>query len=246
MQKKPVRRAEPGSSSVAEPQPWEVEFAQDLPGVPVLLETILRLDLEVQEPCPDLRVLSQLVLSDLGATLQILRMAAEEHGDAPDRPSRIEDCIAALGASACIQAVSAQAVLHDARYSAITETWAHAREIAHYSKLVAEEMEDVNPDEAYMVGLLHAVGLLPAALGWSGSERKTFDAALAGLQMARQWSLPKGVVDYFREVSQVGLSQAGSETQWPEIVHKAHKASNRSSILCPLERGVRPLLYRAV
>jgi hypothetical protein len=241
VQKKPVRRAEPGSSSLAEPQPLEVEFAQDLPGVPVLLETILRLDLEVQEPCPDLRVLSQLVLSDLGATLQILRLAAEQHGDAPDRPTRIEDCIAALGAAACIEAVSAQTVLHDSRYSAIAETWMHAREIAHYSRMVAEEMPDMNPDEAYLVGLLHAVGLLPAALGWSGSERKTFDAARAGLQMARQWSLPKGVVDYFR-----GLAQDDSETSWPGIVHRAHKLANRSSILCPLERDVRPLLYRAV
>jgi hypothetical protein len=241
VQKKPVRRAESGSSSVAEHQPWEVEFAQDLQGVPVLLETILRLDLEAQEPAMDLRALSRVVLSDLGATLQILRLAAEQHGDAPDRPSRIEDCISALGASACIEAVSAHAVLHDSRYSAVAETWTHAREVAHYSRLVAEDMADVNPDEAYLVGLLHAVGLLPAALGWTGSERNTFDAARAGLQMARQWSLPQGAVDYFRE-----LSQDGSETPWLEIVHKAHKLANRSSILCPLERGVRPLLYRAV
>lgn len=241
MRKKTVRRAEPGTNSSRGLEPWEGEFAQDLPDVPVLPETLLRLDLEVQEPCVDLREMSQVILSDLGATVQILRLSGLELNDAETRSTRIEDCICDLGVAACLEALSAGTIARDYRYDGVVETWAHSREIAHYSKLVAEDMEDVNPDEAYLVGLLHTIGLLPQALGWYGSQSRPVDAALAGLQMARQWSLPQVAVEYFREVNLDSYT-----SPWPEIVHKAHRFQSKSSILCPLERGIRPLLYRAV
>jgi hypothetical protein len=241
VRKKTVRRAEPDTNSTRELQPWAGEFAQDLPDVPVLPETLLRVDLEVQEPCVDLREMSEVVLSDLGATVQILRLAGLELSDAETRPARIEDCICDLGLSACLEALWAGTIANDYRYEGVVETWAHSREIAHYSKLVAEDMPDVNPDEAYMVGLLHTIGLLPQALGWYGSQSRPVDAALAGLQMARQWALPQVAVEYFRE-----LNLEHCTSPWPEIVHRAHRFASRSSILCPMERGVRPLLYRAV
>jgi hypothetical protein len=241
VQKKPVRRAEPGSHSVAEPQSWELEFAEELPDVPVMLETILRLELEAQEPSADLRAMAQLVLSDLGATVQILRLSGQQHGNAQDRPTRIEDCISALGLSACMEAVSAQAVAHDSRFKAIAETWAHSREIAQHSMLVAGEMPDVNPDEAYMVGLLHAIGALPPVLGWYGSEGRTADGARAGFQMAKQWLLPHFALEYFSE-----MQRGKSTTPWPEIVSKAHRSAGAAAAPCPVERGNRPLLHRAV
>jgi hypothetical protein len=241
VRKKTVRRAEPDSNSTRGLQPWEGEFAQDLPDVPVLPETLLRLDLEAQEPSVDLREMSQAILSDLGATVQILRLSGLALNDPESRSTRIEDCICDLGVAACLEAISAATIARDYRYDGVVETWAHSREIAHYAKLVAEDTPDVNPDEAYLVGLLHTIGLLPQALGWHGSHSRQIDPAVAGLQMARQWSLPQIAVEYFREVN------LDSHTSpWPEIVHKAHRFASKSSILCPLERGVRPLLYRAV
>lgn len=241
MRKKTVRRAEPDSRSTTSPQPWEFQIAHDLPDVPVLPETLLRLELEAQERCVDLRAMSEVVLSDLGATVQILRFSALECSDTERRLTRIEDCISDLGLSACLEAVSAQPVARDGRYDAIAETWAHSREIAHYSRLVSEDAPEVNPDEAYMVGLLHTLGLLPHVLGWSGSASRSMDPAYAGFQMARQWSLPQFAVEYFRE-----LHADGGATPWPEIVHKAHRSANGSSYRCPLELKPRTQLYRAV
>ena len=54
-----------------------------LPAVPVMPETLLLLDLVAQEPTVDLRGMSQLVLDDMGATLQILRLAGREYGNSP-------------------------------------------------------------------------------------------------------------------------------------------------------------------
>lgn len=241
MRKKTVRRAEPDSTSIRTQQSREFEIPHDLPDVPVMPETLLRLELKAQERCVDLREMSAVVLSDLGATLQILRLSALESSNTDHELTRIEDCISDLGLSACLEAVSAQPVARDDRYNAIAETWAHSREIAHYSRLAAEDTPDVNPDEAYLVGMLHAIGSLPHVLGWFGSQSKSIDSASAGLQLARQWSLPQFAVEYFREIH-----IDSSATPWPEIVHQAHRSANGSSQRCPLEHRARPQLYRAV
>jgi HD-like signal output (HDOD) protein len=232
-----ISRAYAGRNANPELQPWQLKLAYDLHDVPVLPETLLRLELEVQERCIDLRAMSQLVLNDLGATLQILRLAGHEYGVTQGRPSRIEDCIADLGVNACMEAMGAQTVARDSRSKVIHEAWAHSREIAHHSRLVAEELPEINPEEAYLVGLLHGIGLLPAILGWSGSEGGAIDGALVGFEMAKKWALPSVVVEFFSEIH-----LAGCVTLWPEIVRTAHQSASGSSIPCPFEEGIRPVL----
>jgi HD-like signal output (HDOD) protein len=220
-----------------ERQPFQVELVHELPHLPVLPETLLLLELKVQESCVDLREISQLVLGDLGATLQILRLAGREYGNSDGRPVRIEDCISDLGLHACLEAVSAQTVARDGRRHAVAAAWSHSREIAQYAKLVAEDLPDVNPEEAYLVGLLHTTGLLPAILGWSRAESAAADTALAGFRIANRWALPLCVVEFFCEIHLPGYG-----TRWSRIVRTAHQVANRSSISCPFERDIRPHL----
>jgi HD-like signal output (HDOD) protein len=241
VQKKTVRRAEPGNNSVEESQSWRVESGQELPDVPVLPGTLLRLDLEVQERCVDLRAMSRLVLSDLGATLQILRLAGTTYGSAEGRPARIEDCISDLGLDACLEAVSVRTIPRDDHYNTIAEIWSHSLEIAQDSMQVAEETLDVNPDEAYLVGLMHSIGMLPAALGWTGSNGGASDGIFIGYQLAKAWSLPHPVVAFFAE-----MHLAARGTQWQQIVRSAHNRAIRSTVECPFEREIRPLLRRAM
>ena len=222
---------------LVERQPLQVEVSRDLPDVPVLTQTLLILELLLQESCVDLREVSHVVLGDLGATLQILRLAGREYGNVEGRPTRIEDCIADIGLQACLKAVSAQTIANDGRKTAIGEFWAHCREIAEYSKMVAEDMPGVNPDEAYLTGLLHAMGMLPTLLGWR--EAGITDGALAGLRIAKRWSLPHCVMELFNEMHLTGYA-----TRWSGVVQKAHLRATRSSIDCPFERGLRPQLHR--
>jgi len=219
-------------------EPLKLELTQDLPGVPVLPETLLRMELMVQEPSIDLHEMAQTVLADLGATLQILRLAGREYGDAQNRPARIEDFISDLGSKACLEAVSQQAVIRDSRQRAIAAFWAHSREIAQYAKLASENMPEVNPDEAYLAGLLHAIDLLPAILGWDCRGAGPTDATLAGLWMAKKWSLPQCVVEFFFEAH-----LPDSETPWPGIVRTAHEVASRSLINCRFERHLRPHMH---
>jgi hypothetical protein len=201
-------------------------------------ETVLLLDLEAQERCLDLRRVSQLVLGDLGATVQILQMAERECGN-DDRPNRIEDCISDLGVYSCLEAVSHRTVAGDRRHSAVAAMWAHSREIAQHSRLIAEDTPDINPDKAHLVGLLHAIGLLPSVLGWDVREMDAADGALEGYKMAKRLSLPGFVLEFFSE-----MLQGGSEGRWSEIMQLAHRRAAHSSIHCPFGREVRPVLCR--
>ena len=91
-----------------------------LPAVPVLTETLLLLDLQAHQPSVDLNRFTRLILDDVGACLQILRLAGQEYGDAQG-PMRIEDCISDLGIDRCLEAMSAQVSARDPRFDEILE-----------------------------------------------------------------------------------------------------------------------------
>jgi HD-like signal output (HDOD) protein len=224
-------------SSFAE-RTFQPELVDDLPDVPVLPETLLLMDLKIHEFSVDLHEMSQLVLSDLGATLQILRLAAREYGDANDRPSRIEDCISALGLQACLKAAFRSTIGTHTRHRTVIETWVHSREVAQHAKSLAEETTgSIRPDHAWMAGLLHALPLLPGVLGWTYREPGV--AAATGLRLAERWRLPHYIHEFFRE-----MHFHGHESQWTSLVQTAHEMARRSPMDCPLYKTLTPKLHR--
>lgn len=195
-----------------------LEREQDLPDVPVMPETLLLMELMMRERTVDLGDLSQLVLGDLGAAIQIMRLAGSDESLADARPARIEDCISGLGLEACLDAVSKQTLKRSARHPGMNAMWVHAREIAEICRALAEENPfSANPEEAYLVGLFHAIGSLPAVLGWDCATYLSDDSELAGLRMAQAWSLPHCVVDYFSE-----LRPLSNGNRWRRLIERAH------------------------
>lgn len=207
-----------GRSALSDGKLYERDFFHDLPDVPVLPETLLSVELKLHEPQVNLTELTGLVLGDLGAALQIYRMAQREYGSLEDRPTRIEDCISDLGLWICLDVISRQTVTRGSRQNAVLEYWAHARGIADYCSLVAEEASpETNPRDAYLVGLFHELGLLPDVLGWSRSVYSAADSSVAGMRMAIAWSLPRCVREYFCEIQ-----LPGPMNRWLAIVETAH------------------------
>jgi HDOD domain len=209
--------------------------------VAVTKETLLLVELETQGFCVDLRALSKLVLSDLGATLQVLRLAGREYGDAEGRPVRVEDCIADLGVQACLDVMSAHLMPRDLRSTAVSELWSHSREIAGHSQRLAEQMPDVDPDQAYLVGLCHSIGSLPGVLGLDGTTCQEFDIVRMGLELATEWSLPGCVVSYFSD-----LERHGGRSAWPGIVQAAHRCAGEPTGECASSGYLPPQLLWAV
>lgn len=212
----------------------------NFPNVPVLPETLLMMELRSHEFSVDLQEMSQLVLGDLGAVLQILRLVAREYEDAAERPTRIEDCISALGMQACLKAAAQQTILSDMRHSGVLELWAHAREIAQACRTVAASVGRVQPEEAYLVGLTHALGSLPDLLGWQRPIPGCKRWEHAGTRLAECWSLPLCVQEFA-----IAWDRSDLDNPWVEIVRVAHQVARRSPQRCPLYLGLTPQLQPA-
>jgi HDOD domain len=198
--------------------PGFIELADfEFPDLPILPETLLLLDLKTQDPWIDLANISHVLLRDVGATTQILRLAGREYADAKFRPIRIEDCIADLGLEACVEAVSTKIVAQNARNEAIVGLWTHSREIAEQASAIAEDMPGVDPAQAYLAGLMHAIDELPSLLGWSDPLAELAADKSHGISLAEIWSLPACVCDLFS-----APDQARTRVPWSRIVHAAH------------------------
>jgi len=211
----------------------ESEFFCQPPDVPVLPETLLRLELNIGGPSISLHEVSQALLSDVGAALKVFRLARAERVVSSGYPSRIEDCVSHLGIDTCIEAISGQVVTRSPRKTAIAGAWNHANSIASVCSLWADmHSETIAPGEAYLVGLFHELGNLPGLLGWDRAAWGTNDSRSMGLRIATQCSLPRCVLEYFSEAK-----RPGSINRWVEIVEMAHHLTALSIIERGLERS---------
>ena len=189
--------------------------ADFLDGVPVMSSTVLGLDMLLNEPFIDLRMASDLILGDVGATIQILRLIDREYGIAAERPSRMGDCIASLDVSVWFGAVSARTFVGDRKHSATTAVWKHSRLVAQYAQLVAESLDGVSPEDAYLVGLLHGIEAIPAALGWPHGDR---GGQQHDVLLAMSGALPPFVLTAIQSIK-----DSSAPSVWKSILTAAHE-----------------------
>ena len=154
------------------------------PALPALLATRLQLELLLSERSVDLRAAADVIRNDVGATLEIFRLAGRDTAAC----TRVEDCLAGLPTGAWLEAVSAEAVertaVEEVRLRELTSFWERARSLAYACWLIAEHTEGVCPEQAYLVGLLQEAAQLPALLGWP-------PRAHTAAQLAAHWQLPE-------------------------------------------------------
>lgn len=207
-----------------------------LPGYksfPTLLATRLQMELLLGERCVDLRAAAGILLNDLGATLAIFARAGEEIGG--PLPERLEDCLALLCTEVWMEAVCGDAVERIAstapELNNLTAFWEHGRLLAYAAWTVAGTSDDVCPEQAYLVGLLHEAGRLPALLGWESgaphahrspaAERRRPDSVLEPLPQS--WYLP----NFLEPV----LASPAPPPHWRALLDSAHAWSRGESCL---------------
>jgi hypothetical protein len=191
------------------------ENADFLDDVPVMSATVLGLEMLLNESCIDLRKASELVLSDVGATIQTLRLVGRDYDFAADLPCRMGDCIASLDLGTWFCAMSARTFGFDGQHAAATAFWKHGRVVAQYAQLVAESLDRIPPENAYLVGLLHEVGAIPKVLGWSDGVSGISGSAATS---AIEGSLPLFVLAAIRSVNDRCASSI-----WKFILNAAHE-----------------------
>src|ERR1700733_7389101 len=198
-----------------------------LDDVPVMSATVLGLEILLHEPCIDLRMASELVLSDVGATLQILRLIGSEYEFAIEQPCRMGDCLASLDAGTWFDAISARTFACDREHAAISALWNHCRLVAQYAQLVAESLDGISPEEAYLVGLLHEIGAIPKVLSWPSDGLDRESATL----LAMEGSLPLFVLSAIQS-----MNDSCSSSSWKIVLTAAHELAGARPAFNPTTR----------
>jgi len=73
--------------------------------------------------------------------------------------------------------------------------WTHSRLTALIAEELAYRSCEVNPEEAYLAGLLCHLGDIPSLLGWAITGADALDSCQVGRHMAEAWGFPRDLVD---------------------------------------------------
>lgn len=209
------------SNNFLTPSP-QLPAADPLPSLPIMCTTRLQLDLLLNDSVIDLKAVTEVILADAGATLQILRLIGEEFPNADERPKRIEDCIVSLSPARCYQTVCSSEAPHAGPHVA---EWQHCRRLAECARELARSLEGFSPEEAYLVGLLSRIGTFPQLLGWKGSDSLSQEADALGVMLACHWNLPQCVLSAIRE--RHGMEPS---PKWTNILSLAHQLIEQPSV----------------
>ena len=186
-----------------------------LPEVPALNGTRLQLELLLQESSVNLREVSEVILSDAGATLQLFRLVGREYPDEDSRPTRIEDCLVSLSIDSWYHGLCSSTASQTGQVQA---GWQHYRRVAQCARDLAHCVDGVSPEEAYIVGLLHELGKFPHLLGWNGSGVTAGEHRALGVMLADYWHLPSFLLSAIQ-----GEQEPAISTHWGEILQMARE-----------------------
>ncbi len=190
-----------------------------LPSLPTMAATRLQLELLRNDSVVDLKNVTEVILSDPGATLQILRVVGEEFPNDEERPKRIEDCIVSLSLARCYQVICAAEISHSNAY---VPEWQHCRRLAECARELAKELDGFSPEEAYLVGLLYRIGRFPQLLGWKSGSFLPAESDALGLMLACHWHLPQCVMVAIREHQEIETSP-----KWKSFLSLAHQLADQ-------------------
>ncbi len=199
-------------ASRTSPHRFEAQYGQvtagsadSFPAIPALSTTRIRLEMLVMRSSViDLRAITEVILGDAGATLQLLRVIGEEFGSDERRPTKIGHCIASLNHERWYEAVCGSVV--DRHHGPVSDAWQQFRRCAQRTRQVAMRLDEFSAEEAYLVGLLHQMGKLPQLLGWEPAATYSFkEEKSLGLMLAQYWRLPFYLVEAMRQ-QQEGLA----------------------------------------
>ena len=162
-----------GNSPASSPHPAPDALpALHLANLPVLSGTQFCFELMVHGGTLDLRSAVALFGRDPVAVLRLFALVAREYPDPADRPERLEDCVVSLDGDDLLEGLYSPPSLRREQAKMILFA-RHAQAIAQGAANAAASL-GLNRERAFLVGLLHAVGTLPAELGRSSNA---FDMA---------------------------------------------------------------------
>jgi putative nucleotidyltransferase with HDIG domain len=183
-----------------------------IPSLPVTVALIFG---EFQKPEPNIRQITNLVSSEMGLTVRVLRLLNSARYGSGGRIGTMEAAIPLLGLKATKQLVSAAAVggaFREVPGVNLPEFWRHSLDVAKIAQSLADSMRQ-DKGLAFTAGLLHGVGDLVMKMAMpdqpcmqpnfsTDSNRHAqqwaelgYSYADVGAAFAAKWRFPQEIVD---------------------------------------------------
>jgi HD-like signal output (HDOD) protein len=212
----------PRTTAVARPPDQGVVAALDrLDGLPVLPAFITQMLARADDPEVSAREIADLVSRDQAMASRVLRLVNAPFYGLDRRISSIQHAVLLLGMRT-MRNLALSAVLvksfgessPDRRFDRVG-LWRHAVVCAMGARLIAEQLATDDPEEAFLAGLVHDMGIvvldqffhdgfrqvidLVIGMGMPliDAEREVFacDHSTIGRQLARRWNFPAAVAE---------------------------------------------------
>ncbi|KXX64700.1 HDOD domain-containing protein [Marichromatium gracile] len=131
--------------------------------VPQIPDVVLALRKELNRPDPDLRAAADLIAQDLALSGQVLKTVNSPLFGARAKISSVHQAVTMMGVRRVAALASADAIERALRHSqggAARVVWESIMEQAHAAVAIARQIGCIDPEEAYLFGLMHDVGSL--------------------------------------------------------------------------------------
>lgn len=193
------------------------KIIEDLPNLPSMPQIVFEALAIIGNPKSSIRSLSKVISRDLSITTQILKMVNSAYYGFPSRIATINQAMALLGFE------NVRGVIFGAATKPMLTTysgkslWQHSIRCAVGCQIMAKGLGMWDPDEAFVVGLLHDIGKTVMEtydrnrvkelfrLVSMGADSMYMEQQLfgflhteAGAALAAKWKLPQVIVDCIR------------------------------------------------
>jgi len=189
-----------------------------LPNVPDIVRELIQ---QLNNPGADYSVIAEKIIHDQTLSLKILRLVNSAHFGLSRKITSINEAIVLLGMAQLKTLVVASGFagsVKEVEGLDLKRFWAESFEVAALSKWFAEKSNDVDPDTAFTVGLIHNIGQLLLHLtkpklaeaiatlvdetncsrSVAERERLNFTTAEAGEALLRYWQFPASLGEAVR------------------------------------------------
>ncbi len=181
----------------------KVGLSSEFPSPPAMPDAVVLLELSLASNIADLNAVTGLIRTDVGLTVELLRLAFRERGRHRASCLSLGELAVDLGLEK-LRTMAAATTLLSSRaqgkvaFDACQEFWKRARQTAQIAEELALEISATIREAAYIAGLLCHVGMLPRLLGWAVPGIESADPAELGFRMIEAWKFPSLLVEAIR------------------------------------------------
>ena len=236
------------------------ELLAEVDGIPSLPEAVSAIMPLVNDPQSSAEQIAEAIQRDVGLTAKLLQLANSAYFSFPNRIGSVQLAVSLLGIREVRNVVLSASIIgmfksfKGSPFLSVRELWVHSVNCAVAARTIASQVTDLSPEEAFVGGLLHDVGMVilidrleddlrkivqlaeEEGIPFVEAERRYWEHTHAriGKVLARKWKLPKAVAQAAEQHH--FFSRDSASFKLTSVVHLADSLCIEKGAVYRLER----------